>query len=498
MKRLICLVLALCLICTAALAADYTLPEKLTKQIEFGNGIKGSISFEVSGDAEWIQPLVNLTGVDFQLRAISDTNGWQCRLYALDGEAERGSTWVWGDANRVFLSSELLPDRLLCLTHNGDLSTLAGAQAGNPSWLPALTAFLQLSSLEWDSEWTPALKGLQQTLDMWLSSYVTATSETVNGTRVTVIRYELTPAQLREGLTTVLETAFNDSTLMNLLRELIPEELMDVYLNPEYIDFYGQVVDQLGLSENLVMERRVTTQGQDLSCVVTLPLSAAMGGPGTLELRQENGGTTLSLMSEARQASFSWKESTDGGWYGSLMLQEGEQIFAADYSLSREHSESTDDEDKGHDITQWQLLLTPGEGDTLLKDSVTTSLTLHYSGKSAQRNPTTLNAELVLETADAHLKGVLEIRTASPWVIEDLPDTDAEAVEAMSQEELNQVGSALGEEFTRLCNDLTTVGKEVAEATEAPEPTESAEPTETPEPTESATQEAADEAVTAQ
>ena len=52
MKKLISLVLAgiLALFAATAFAVEYTLPEKLQRQIEFGNGLKGTLRVTEEGD----------------------------------------------------------------------------------------------------------------------------------------------------------------------------------------------------------------------------------------------------------------------------------------------------------------------------------------------------------------------------------------------------------------------------------------------------------------
>ena len=55
MKKLICLLLSVMLValCTTAMAkVEYTLLEKWQRQVDFGNGIKGTLKVNVDGDAD--------------------------------------------------------------------------------------------------------------------------------------------------------------------------------------------------------------------------------------------------------------------------------------------------------------------------------------------------------------------------------------------------------------------------------------------------------------
>ena len=89
MKRfwclMVCLTLALTSVCALA-AEEYTLPEKLQMQIEFGNGVKGAVMLTASGEGALTQALSVLNGMEIQIRGISLDWTYQTSFYALDGE----------------------------------------------------------------------------------------------------------------------------------------------------------------------------------------------------------------------------------------------------------------------------------------------------------------------------------------------------------------------------------------------------------------------------
>ena len=66
MKKFLCMALCLALVFTSAtaMAAEYTLAEKWQRQVAFGNGVKGTINLNVSGEAEWAQLLSPLNGTE--------------------------------------------------------------------------------------------------------------------------------------------------------------------------------------------------------------------------------------------------------------------------------------------------------------------------------------------------------------------------------------------------------------------------------------------------
>ena len=71
MKRfwclMVCLTLALTSVCALA-AEEYTLPEKLQMQIEFGNGVKGALLLTASGEGALTRALSTLNGTEIQGR----------------------------------------------------------------------------------------------------------------------------------------------------------------------------------------------------------------------------------------------------------------------------------------------------------------------------------------------------------------------------------------------------------------------------------------------
>ena len=106
MKKVLCLLL--CLMLTAAVlpasAVEYSLVEKLQRQIDFGNGLKGTLTLSFDGDAEWLQLIAPLNGVTWQIRSIQDKNDpnvFQRQIYTLNGEEQVGLTQLYGDGQNA-------------------------------------------------------------------------------------------------------------------------------------------------------------------------------------------------------------------------------------------------------------------------------------------------------------------------------------------------------------------------------------------------------------
>ena len=147
MKRfwclMVCLMLALTSVCALA-AEEYTLPEKLQMQIEFGNGVKGAVMLTASGEGALTQALSVLNGTEIQIRGISLDGTYQTSFYALDGEKQVGLTQLYGDGENLYLRTELLPDLLLRYPLGEDwLERLMGrTEEDNPTWYSAAANLL--------------------------------------------------------------------------------------------------------------------------------------------------------------------------------------------------------------------------------------------------------------------------------------------------------------------------------------------------------------------
>ena len=75
MKKFLCLVMCLVLVMTAVsafAAVEYTLEEKWQRQVDFGNGIKGTLNVHVEGERDWAQLLAPLSDVPLEIRAADD------------------------------------------------------------------------------------------------------------------------------------------------------------------------------------------------------------------------------------------------------------------------------------------------------------------------------------------------------------------------------------------------------------------------------------------
>lgn len=460
MKKFLCLMLSLMLMLSAATAfatVEYTLAEKWQRQVDFGNGIKGTLTVDVDGEAEWAQLLAPLTGVPLEIRAIHSDQAFQYRIYAEKGEEAVGLTQLYGDDKAVYFKSELMPDMLLSLTTGGDLlDRLNGGKDGmTPSLYSAMLNILNVPQTTWEGKWQPALSAYETAIELWLESYASAPSvkRDENGSATVLVRYDIPAEAVKEQIKALWGNVLQDATLQPLLRAQMTQEQQDVYLN-EYTKYYfDQLIDNLALNGNIVLEREMTAKGEAIRTDMTFPLDN--NGWTSLTVNQLGETTKVVFAGGEKTVALEMEKtaSTAGstGYKGKVQVVPADgtqQGLALDFTLVEVKTSSVDEDTRSHDATSWTLKLQKdadcsGEG---WKDfePVEVNAKVHLHSKALQYNPVTFEVDLGLKLADAEISMALELRTSSPWVLDNLPQEGAKDIAALSEEERTQMFVDLG------------------------------------------------------
>lgn len=452
MKKLICLVLSLMLALSAATAfaaVEYTLPEKWQRQVDANNGITGTVTLNVSGEADWAQLLMPFSGVPLQVRAIHADDQFQYRIYVEDGEEMAGLTQLYGDADAVYMSSALLPDVILSLATGGDVTDrLLGSEGTNPSLYSAMMNIANIPETTWENKWLPALSAYEDSIELWLENYASAPSVIRNDSGATVlVRYDVPAEAVKEQIKLLWEAVLQDGTLLPMLRTQMTEEQQEAYLNPNLLYYYDQVIDSLVLEGNIVLEREMTAKGESVRTNMTFPLG---GDWQSLQYAQQGTETQVVLNGKEHSIALEWDETVStpdsSGYRGKVCItpaDKNQQGIAAAFTLVAISSHSVDEDTRSHDVNTWTLKVSPDEEKTgenwLAFDPVEVYCKLHLHSKSLQYMPVTVEVELQAKLKDATAGVVIDIKTRSPWILDDLPTEGARDVAAIPQEELTQM-----------------------------------------------------------
>lgn len=500
MKKLICLLLCLMLTLTCATAmakVEYTLMEKWQRQVDFGNGIKGTLKLNVSGQADWAKLLAPISDIPMEIRAIHDDESFQYRMYVENGEELLGLTQLYGDEQTVYLQSELLPDTLLSLPTGGDvLNRLAGVTAEeSPSLYSAMLNILNVPQTTWEGKWLPALDAYSSAIELWLENYASAPSvlRADDGSATVLVRYEIPADGLKSQIKALWANVLQDATLLPLLKGQLNQAQQEAYLNTSLQYYYDQVIDGLPLSGSVILEREMTAKGDALRTAMTFPL--AQDGWSSLTIRQADGVTSLDVQGTDKQLALELTETLATGssaaYQGRLRYvpaDKSQEAVAAAFSLVKTQSSSVDEDTRSHDRTVWTLNVEPdaeytGEGWTDIQP-MEINLSMHLHSKSQQSNPVTVEVNLAVKLAEAEIAVDLSLMTRSKWVMDNLPTEGALDVTTLPAEELTQKLADLGLNgltmVQRLNQENASPEEPAAEATAEPVPATATELTDKP------------------
>ena len=460
MEKLTCLILCvvLALSSTVAFARDYSMSEKLVRQLEKGSGLKGTVTLEVSGEADWAKLLAPLSGLPMELRAIGKETGdvFYHQLFAVEGETQHELVTVYSDGGKLLLTSGLLPGTAITMPTAGDAmgTLLTGGADKNPSWYSALANMTAIPDDTWTEDWQPKLEKYYQEIELWLSGFGAAPSvmHTDKGDTRMLIRYEIPVKALKKEMTALLQQVLNDNALLALVREQLTDAQRMAYLHPDLMWYYTEVINAIPIEGSVVLEREITIVGD----VVRTKLIFPMGGIGswhTLQLEQEEGETFISLQGTEKTVQLVLKTAAasaeSASWQGIIRMIPAEttaetRAISASFDIRKFTATSVDNDTREHVIDNWEITLAPDlthleEGDparAAYQDfaPITGKAKIHFHSKNAQTSPTTLEADVELTLPDAALAVHVNVKSASPWAIPTLEVAEGEDLLSMTAE----------------------------------------------------------------
>lgn len=503
--RILCLLLCLMLACSAALAADsYTQPEKMSKQIKSGSGVKGAVTLAVAGGSEWLDLLLPFTGSDLQIRYIVNGDQFQGQLYALDDqEQQRALTQVYGDSSHIYLRSDLIPDTVLSLpAGSGLMEAFLGSEGSNPTFYSVVEELLSISDEDWEKKWEPVLEPYEAALEQWLTGFASEPSitQTDSGVSNMTLRYAIPSEALKSAMKDLMGQFLQDAALTELLTPLLSDEQQAVYFNPSIAYYYDAVIDRLPLQGELTMVRTLSTRGDVLDSTLIMPLPENANGWSTLTCVIAGRETSMTLEGPEQAITLVTQETAVMSdrtiWEGIFryLPAEGTPISAA-FSLSKEFSTYTDESDgRTHETTAWLLTARPDLSHLAQDDptresyadfeDISIALKTHYYSREQFNNPTTLEATLSARLPALSLEAALALRTTSPWVLSDLPTNGSEQMLELTPERIIEL---LGDFSRNAAQTMTTLTEPSADEPETeaeaeadPAPEVASEPTVVP------------------
>ena len=292
MKRLLALLLTAVLLLGTlpAFAAEYTLDEKLYKQVKDGSGLKITLKTQKTGGAFSVLDAPTnamlgalLPGAELAvryLRGVGTMKGQEETELVL---TKNGQTLFdlrhLADSQFEQLTSSLFgATRYVDRRDGGALMALITGQ--DPTWPPVEGVLLKLNTAEstWQGAVARKLDAYSVKLTVWMQAFTK--TETIYDaaqnpqTRITVT---VPAAQLKAQVKQMLLDMYSDAELLALLNQELNAREAAAYLQPAMMNSFFQTLDLLPLTGDLVSQRLLNAAGEVIENRLTLPLGGARG-----------------------------------------------------------------------------------------------------------------------------------------------------------------------------------------------------------------------------
>ncbi len=321
--RLISFCLAFGLLFSSAAAQtagelDYTLEEKLTKQLQAGSGFSGTLTVEAGAvegreSEAWttIQPLTfNFDYIDVLANSVTGAQQESRLVVSLvDGEKTLGTAELSLRKGLLALQSSLLGDGWYTLNDTAAVLPAAGDETAaltqtaqsllGQSALPGLATFAagvltRLSGAD-TSAWAKYAEPYTTKIDLWIEAYRQSTQMTVaeDGATTMQIDYTIPTSAVKAQLKQLVMDLLADEPFLTALAGVLSEDGVKQYLDPSQQNYYFYTIDELPLNGNLTISRTLSMQGETLALALSLPLYDSEGGEATLIYDRHQGAGDL-------------------------------------------------------------------------------------------------------------------------------------------------------------------------------------------------------------
>lgn len=435
MKRFV----ALFLICVLLLpglgtaeALDYTVAEKLVKQLAAGSGFSGVVTLEADTELfATLKPIV--LDVDYIFVRPEEVSLGEHRVDAalMDGETvltQAHARLLNGDA--AFQADVVSPD-WYALSGTSEAEEPMQHSAIVPTAAAILTALQTTKGM--DKEVDAALKATLESfitrIDIWIEGYRQSAEldKLEDGTTTMAVDYVIPASAVKSQLKQLLYELFSDRDTLAFLQLALGDDL-GLYLNPLLKDWYFDCIDALPLESALTISRVFSMKGETLSLQLSLPMYSSDYGAMTVSYERTSGAkddlpdeNVVTLQSAVQNVSLTWQEySSMTGvdvMQGSLKA-EGENELDAAFTLRQEVLESRDADDREVYEYNASLTLSPADGSF---DETEMVLSSRFASEERKSAATEISATLTVSSANEAVEMTLEGVSRKKWEPEEIP-----------------------------------------------------------------------------
>lgn len=461
--------LALSPVLGAMAQTEFTLPEKMQRQLDAGSGLKGTLTLSGVPGFDGLQ-------IDAQYIAPQEQSQLQLTLTGNGTELFKAALYQAGET--LVLDTPSASGQLYALS--GGFETLAGyllrgkSGSAQTPWYTAVKNILSPGDEETAAQLAAAAAPYMTKVDLWMQAFAAQPVSEKDASGLTVVKqeFQIPVASFKAELKQLLIDLLADKALLQLMWAQVSAGQADLYLNPALQSFYFQAVDALPLEGSILLTRRVSTLGQVLETSASLPFSGDVQGMKRLTLTQTAAqeGDTLACAIEAEKGnlSFSFREAATAdenakayageirylpaeipNWQVDAVLPqyEGKALSVA-YQAVYTKKSSTDAEGKDNENYVLAIDLTPDWSHLAAEPAeevkaqyaltVPAKLTLSVLLKSGHAR----NASTAIDVSAAFASGGTnvalggQLKTTPPWTFQPVDAAKALPLDQMSQEEL--------------------------------------------------------------
>ena len=485
LSALLCGIMVLMSVCAEA-AINYSLPEKIQKQLDIGSGLKGNLTLHSEGNDPLVLSLQSFQDVELQLRGMKSGNETHYYLYQTDAqETQHGLTELYRTEEATFLRSDLLPDEIYRLPPVAELlDSLTKTQGGNPSIASALYRWSQLSAEEQKMLLDPLTERLSTILEIWTAPFSTVSDVRMldNGTSALDLSYVIPMSELKKEIEELWAEVLDSGEGQAILDRVMTAEQREVLANSNLDYFYREALDALDNDYDVTYTCTVSTLGNIISSVLELPLDERRMRYQALIIEQSSGLTSYTLRNEEQLVTLTLATDIDFSQISAFSAwltvrpnptaeSANSEYHALRLDLGHRVELSSDEENRDHQRDEWNLLLErdvsrlpEGENPENYPEEVpvTGQLKLHFFSKYSQSSPTTVEIEFHYSQKDMAISLQGQLKTASPWLFAPFRTEDAKDLLSLSGEELN----------VKLAEFLAAASEQLHPATEEDAPAE--------------------------
>ena len=442
-------------------AVDYTLQEKMQKQLDSGSGLKGTLQLHGEGNDPFILSLQPFQDVELQFRGMRTGEQGHYYFYqAGDDESQKGLTEIFDDGSSLFFRSDFLPGEVIRFPA---LAALADAvlpsRGGNPSIASAAVRWIQTGKAQQEALLNPVLEILEKQLEVWLARYAEASEvkTTESGTSAVELSYSIPMDDFRQEIVSLMNILQNSAEGKALMDQIFSEEQKGLFENQNLGYYFLDALSALNNEYDINYTSTISTLGVQLSSSLELPLDESSMGFKSLLIEDKNGLISYTLRNDEQVITllmgrdYDWSQiDSASAWVIMRPNPNGEETEKGLYHAIRlelQHSseKTTDEESRDHERTVWKLTaerdvsrLPEGEDEKNYPEELPLSaeLNLHYFSRYSQSSPTTLEYSLSIIREDFLISGNGQMKTSSPWVFSPFSTEGAREFTTFSANEL--------------------------------------------------------------